>query len=352
MAQFACPLVSNTHCPRIWLVTLIVLVLAFLPAATATPVPEPTENLLINPRAPYFRDGAWTMIDRIQLEQLKQAESTSMAKRAPATSTIEIAVETEGANSAATTTVVTTPLPSPFDSSLAANFVGNNGNGACPRFINNFLTNATFKACYPFSLLVQGSASFFEAEKSAVTITQVLDATCAANVTECTEYLGHLADTILDQDNCLEDFQLENSVVQATYYGLLAYPELYSASCLKDPETDGYCFTAAVTNYTTPSDVYFYLLPLNNTLPGSSVPSCDWCIQNTMSIYRSASANRDHPIAETYENAAQQVNTICGPDFVAEDLPEAVVSSGGSAVYSAHGLLALSLLVAIIVGLG
>ena len=43
------------------------------------------------------------------------------------------------------------PLPHPFDTSLGNNFTA----PSCPAFFNNFLTNDTFNACLPFSLLLQ-----------------------------------------------------------------------------------------------------------------------------------------------------------------------------------------------------
>ena len=43
------------------------------------------------------------------------------------------------------------PLPMPFDSSLGSNFTSS----SCPAFFNSFLTEPSFKACLPFSLLLQ-----------------------------------------------------------------------------------------------------------------------------------------------------------------------------------------------------
>jgi hypothetical protein len=52
-----------------------------------------------------------------------------------------------------TATSVSTSLPRPFDSSLANNFT----QSSCPQFFNNFLSNATFQECHPFSMLLQVS---------------------------------------------------------------------------------------------------------------------------------------------------------------------------------------------------
>jgi len=52
-----------------------------------------------------------------------------------------------------TATSVSTSLPRPFDSSLGNNFT----QSSCPQFFNNFLSNATFQECHPFSMLLQVS---------------------------------------------------------------------------------------------------------------------------------------------------------------------------------------------------
>jgi hypothetical protein len=129
--------------------------------------------------------------------------------------------------------------------------------------------------------------------------------------------------------NCGTEFNQGNPVVVQSYLAMVSYQTLYGATCLKDPGTAAYCFANAVTNLTTPSNVYFYYLPLNISLPGSSVPSCSWCLANTMGIFQSAASNRALPIANTYVSAAQQVNTICGPTFVNATLPNAVAVSAG-----------------------
>lgn len=139
----------------------------------------------------------------------------------------------------------------------------------------------------------------------------------------CADYLDGIASNLTDDANCGKDLELQNSVVVQAYAGLKAYQPLYSATCLRDADTSAYCFANAVTNLSTPSNVYFYYLPLNMSLPSSTNPSCSACVQNTMGIYQAATADRDALIVQTYREAARQVNTICGPDFVNSTLPEA-----------------------------
>lgn len=328
----------------LFIVLFLLALVATLPGATASAVPEATPIPRANSHRSHGDGHSANAISKMEHEKLEKYEGQVLRNRAE-TSTLEVILST---TAAATTTVVTSPLPSPFDGSLAANFEGNDGNGACPQFINSFLTNSTFKACYPFSLLVQGSTGFFEAEKSAVAMTQILQVSCNASVSVCAPYLENLAEELMLEENCKEDYELENNVVQEAYNGLRAYKELYAASCLMDPEERSYCFTNAVTNYTTPSDVYLYLLPLNLSMPGSASPSCSWCVKNTMDIYQSAAADRTLPIADLYEDAALLVNNVCGPDFVNETLPAATVEDAAIRARLDTTLVAIAVALAVL----
>ncbi|KAH8889393.1 hypothetical protein GQ53DRAFT_767061 [Thozetella sp. PMI_491] len=346
------------HMPRIqWGVLLLVIACFICQAAAVTAdLPTPTETLVLDPRIRGQEDGVWTLMSR---EELRRRDDTSSqpTEILPGTvsTTFDTGVSTPTPTQVSTTvTAESSPLPSPFDSNLSANFSKNENNvTTCPTFINSFLTDPTFKQCYPFSLLLQGvvkgSKSFFNAEKSLVSITQVLDASCAANATKCTTYMNNLAKNLTQTANCGTDYQLGNSVVVQAYIAMIGYKAVYDATCLKDTETAQYCYANAITNLTTPSNVYFYYLPLNLTLPGSTIPSCSDCTQQTMNVFQNAAANRQQPIALTYVSAAQQVNTICGPGFVNETLPLALVVNGapGLAASPSWLLLGLSMVAAL-----
>ena len=294
-----------------------------LTAASAAALPEPTLRPKLADLFPSRIDG--DLIHQAEGEEqqgLRAREPQVLAKRQE-TRLVEIASETSVASTSPTTIVETSPLPSPFDSNLAATFVST----GCPSFINSFLTDPQFKECYPFSLLLQSSSGFFDAQKSAVSMTQVLQATCDVDRDVCTTYLRNLAAQLIEEANCQEDFEAQNTVVVQAYNGLIAYEELYSASCLQDNDQGSFCFTRAVMNYTTASNVYLYFLPLNSSLPGRSIPSCDSCAERTMNLFHAASSNRQHPIARTYTDAAERMNMVCGPGFVNETLPEAVVEA-------------------------
>jgi hypothetical protein len=235
----------------------------------------------------------------------------------------------------------------------------------CPIFINSFLTNPTFKQCYPLSMLFdvsvtpvpphhglanpssQRSRSFFEAQRSLVSITRTLDATCAANATFCSTYLAELAQNLTAPENCGTDYQLGLTSVVDTYRAMLAYAPVYSAGCVRDPDTNAYCYANAVTNLTNPSTTYFYFLPLNKSLPATTVPACGYCLQQTMNLYQAATADRRQLIANTYVSAAKQANVICGPGFVNETLAAEVIPSRAALAVrvSAWLVMALPLLV-------
>lgn len=189
----------------------------------------------------------------------------------------------------------------------------------------------------------QGSQSFFQAQRSLVSLTRVLDVSCSPNVTFCATYLSSLASDLLSDSNCGPDYRNGHTVVRNAYVAMIAYAPVYSATCLKDTTTqgseEGYCYANAVMNFTNPSSVYVYHLALNVSLPGSTVPTCGGCLRETMQVYHEAAADRRQPVAGVYVKAAKMVNVVCGVGFVNETLPEAeIVVSSSSAVVGIKGL--------------
>jgi len=164
--------------------------------------------------------------------------------------------------------------------------------------------------------------SFFAASKSYSSITHVLDSTCHVVLPACTTLMSSLAASLKDPSNCGTDFQRQNPVVQQAYSGLVAYPPLYQASCLRNPTTNHYCFADAVTNMSSPSDSYIYYLPLGMQLPSGSMLTCSSCLQQTMGIFDAAAANRSQPVSTVYTQAAQLIDLGCGPAFVNQTSPK------------------------------
>jgi hypothetical protein len=113
------------------------------------------------------------------------------------------------------------------------------------------------------------------------------------------------------------------------YNGLIAYEPLYRATCLKNPETDSYCFSEAITNASAPADSYPYYTALGLTMPTSSRPTCDKCLQNTMAVFAEYAAEKNQPLASTYPATSYQIDLGCGPTFV--NTTVAVASKGAAA---------------------
>ncbi|ROW12732.1 hypothetical protein VMCG_00478 [Cytospora schulzeri] len=345
------------HRPRItWATVLLCLAVSFTSHTLAFPLfdelPEPTaapylaETLLLDTQIPTLLDqGIWTMLEPEENELRRRASvestitTTFGVPRPTSTATTTVSGSDDSSSkssthtktsasttsSTATATTSTSSLPSPFDGGLSNNFTST----TCPTFINNMLADPEFQACYPVSLLIQSSQSFFDAEKSLVSISTVLDHACMANATRCTSYLGDMAKNLTDSANCGSDYAAGVPTVTEAFLGLISYPVMFSATCHKDPDTHVYCFGNAVTNTTNPTETYFYSLPLNKTLPGGTVPVCGSCLRDTMNIYQVATANRKQPIAYTYASAAEQVDMLCGPNFANQTLPSEIVSSAG-----------------------
>ncbi|KAI1312127.1 hypothetical protein F5Y03DRAFT_341440 [Xylaria venustula] len=323
------------------------------PRPTTLPAPAPEDEvLLIDPRIPVFLDGHWRIMTHEEHRELRRrgGAAASDSDAPSATRTTEVVIDAStvtvtDSDDAATTTAAASPLPSPFDGALAANFSGDN---ECPTFINEFLSNATFKACYPVSLLLQGSQSFFDAEKSFFSITQVLDAACAADVDMCTDYFNSLASSLIADGNCGEEYDQQNALVVQAHQGMKIYNTVFKATCLpnEDSKEREYCFANAITNQTTPSNAYLYYLPFNSSLPSTAAPSCGSCTQQTMGIYQDATSNRKADISNTYMSAAEQINSECGNNFVNTTLA-AAVNTGATPMPSSSALLFSFLFMAI-----
>ena len=139
-------------------------------------------------------------------------------------------------SSTAIPSATTTVLPQPFDTTLGNNFTSE----SCPRFFTDFLSDETFRSCYPFSLLLQTSHGFFEAQKNFFQTTRALEAGCAADYDVCNNLMQSLATDLKTASNCMTDFNAQNQIVMQAYKGLLAYPVMYQAACLQDNQGD-YC---------------------------------------------------------------------------------------------------------------
>ncbi|TVY46708.1 hypothetical protein LOCC1_G004664, partial [Lachnellula occidentalis] len=266
-------------------------------------------------------------------------ESTS-SSASPSSSSSPTTTTSAAAGIATATLASMSSVPTPFDSGFSSNI-----SATCSSFMNDMLANATFTQCLPFSLLLQNSLSFFQAAKSLVKITQTLDITCAANVTSCTKVMNSFATNMTQSSTCASDLTSANPLIASAHLGLQAYKPMYQASCLRNPSSNAYCFAEAITNTSNPSDSFIYHLPLNVTLPGGSMPTCDDCLQQVMGVFEAASSDRAGALASDYVGAATQVNAICGPTFVNASLAASIKSSGAQFSSGRHTNTGMLLLV-------
>lgn len=112
-----------------------------------------TATLLIDTRIPVLINGYWQIMSAEEHRQL--------VRRQPGTQTFTVDVSAATDTASTTSTVATGPLPTPFDGALAANFSGDDGAGTCLNFINSFLDDPTFQACYPLSMLLKASTESY-----------------------------------------------------------------------------------------------------------------------------------------------------------------------------------------------
>jgi hypothetical protein len=234
------------------------------------------------------------------------------------------------------------PLPVPFDGTPSSEFNTLEGDNSCPSFMSSLLNSETFNDCYPLSMMVTKSASFFKAKRSLTNMVRTLDKACDVDVEACASFMATAASNLTSEDNCKDEFDQGVTVVIDAYQGLMNYEVMYQVSCLEDEESGQYCYANAVTNTSNSSDSYIYFLPYDLDLPGPAVPNCNWCNQETLDIFHAASANRDLGIANTYEEAARLINNLCEPEWVNGTMPEAVESWATNAL-PAWGVMAGSI---------
>lgn len=147
---------------------------------------------------------------------------------------------------------------------------------------------------------------------------------------------------------CKTDLANDNPLIIQTINGLVAYPVAYSASCLRD--NDGkYCYANAVTNLTAVTDSLPYYLAVGQELPGSSRPTCNSCLQDTMAVFAQYANNSTQPVSKTYSMAAQQLSVSCGRTFVnVTAAPLKGAATIASAAYAPHFTLLLMLVLIVL----
>jgi hypothetical protein len=254
--------------------------------------------------------------------------SLSTPSFSPHSSTSALSLKPTATSTTPSSTVVASALPSPFDSSLGSNFTSQ----ACPNFFDSFLSNTTFQACVPVSLLLQNSKSFFSAARSPAVMTETLNAACAASLPMCQPLMAYLASELISNSYCGADYRNQNPLVSQAHAGFVAYQAVYQATCLKSNETGNYCFTDAITNQLNPSDSYPYYTAVGLNLPPGSHPTCSKCLKETMSIFAGYAKDTNQPLATTYINTAEEIDVSCGAEFADTNVPVGTMTSSTNGV--------------------
>jgi hypothetical protein len=203
----------------------------------------------------------------------------------------------------------TSDMPTPFDT-VSNNFA----NATCVSFFKKFLSNTTVTDCHAVSLLLENSNSFFHTLASAAATSRVLNTACSQPLSKCASIMTDLAEQMLQEDNCGQDYESNNSVVQGTYQDLVAYKPIYLATCFTNAATKNYCLVDAVKNTTAPNDYNVYFMPLGSVM-GSGRLTCGQCLRDTVNIFAHWATVDGQALDTTYLPSARTINEICGAGF-------------------------------------
>ncbi|KAF7351296.1 hypothetical protein MSAN_01561100 [Mycena sanguinolenta] len=244
---------------------------------------------------------------------LTGASGTS-STAAPASSELPISEQTVP-TVPATPPTLPTPFPQPFDSSLSQNF----SSLSCFNFFSNMTNTAAFRSCRPFSLLLQASEAFLEAQEDLDSLNSIVWGTCNTTIddADCSANMAWFASNL--QTSCATDISQKNSMAMSTLIALNAFDLMRSAGCLVDPTTDTYCYLDAVRN-SNPSDTYFFSLPLGIGMPSNTIASCSACTKSLMGLYYSALTNSSESseltsLQQVYPSAAKIAVADCGTAY-------------------------------------
>ncbi|KAJ6037334.1 hypothetical protein N7540_001613 [Penicillium herquei] len=231
-------------------------------------------------------------------------------------------------------------MPEAYDT-ISNNFA----NTSCVKFFEKFRDNSTVTNCHAVSLLLENSNAFFHDLSSATDTARVLNTTCSEPVDKCQSIMTGLAAEMIEQDNCGPDYNANNSVVTSAYQEMRAYEPVYQATCLKNSDTQDYCFVDAVTNTTAPNDYDVYFIPIGNPLTEGNL-TCNECLRETMYIYSQWATVDDQDLDSDYISSAKIVNEQCGTGFAPINVTTGSfsVSTGSAAALPVPGFSLVSII--------
>ncbi|KAJ7739968.1 hypothetical protein DFH07DRAFT_839461 [Mycena maculata] len=252
--------------------------------------------------------------------------STSAASSVASTSTLPPTSDQTVPTVPPSPPTLPTPFPQPFDSALSQNF----SSLSCFNFFSNMTNTVAFRACRPFSLLLQASDAFIQAQDDLDTLTDIVWGTCNTTIDDdqCSVNMAWFSGAL--EDSCAADLKAGNSMAVNTQIALDAFDLMRNAGCLVDPSTNTYCYVDAVRN-SNPSDTYFYSIPLGVSIPNNTIASCSGCTKSLMTLYYAALQNSSEApslsaLQGAYESAAKVAVADCGSAYAT--LTTAVAKGG------------------------
>ncbi|KAF8965098.1 hypothetical protein BDZ97DRAFT_1659359 [Flammula alnicola] len=268
------------------------------------------------------------------------ATTTATAASSASSSSIPVSSQPVPVIPASPPTSLPTPFPQPFDGTLAQNF----SSLTCSNFFTNMTNSAPFRQCRPFSMLLQSSTQFINAQTNLTLMNSIIWGTCNTNVdlSQCEQNMGWFADNL--KTACDQELKQLNSMATTTLTALQAFQVMHDVACQADPTSNTYCYLNAVRN-SNPADSYYYALPLGIPVPSSSQPTCSACSKSVMSIYASALTDPVQgpqlaALKTTYEPTAALTVQFCGANF-AQTTVSAASPSFSRSSWAISGCLAI-----------
>lgn len=223
------------------------------------------------------------------------------------------------------------PFPQPFDVSIQQNF----SSTSCQNFFASMLIDSNFRTCRPFALLLVYSQALIDAQSNSTLLNSIVWGTCNTSIDQdtCTSNMSNFAKVL--RSSCSAELAAQNSIIVTTLQGLLSYGPLRNGGCLADQATSSYCYIEAAAS-PSPSDLYFYQLPLGFSLPNNTKLSCSPCTKSLMAIYASTLQGSNSAqltlLAKTYNAAAQSAQQYCGSMYATTATSRAGPSLGFSSM--------------------
>ncbi|KAF8637903.1 hypothetical protein AX17_002526 [Amanita inopinata Kibby_2008] len=210
-------------------------------------------------------------------------------------------------------------LPTPFPQPFSAGIVTDNISVSCANFFTNMTNSLAFRSCRPFSLLLQSSGDFVDAQSSITLTNALIWGTCnvVPGKDQCVANMGWFASQL--EIACAKEVQNKMTMATDALTGLQAYGLMYEAACHTDPSTNVYCYVDAVHN-SNPSDLYLYQMPIGIAYPNNTKPTCSSCSKDLVRLYVSALQDPNQAaslkaLSSNYGSGARVLETQCGETF-------------------------------------